>query len=128
MGNPTFVSSAVPLLASKPYPKNGQTCEVRAASRWIRLQGAFIRRVLEPIAKVFGENPKELFEAAKLLGGTCLECGDAAVEVPALAGIPLVFIVWGESDLPASANVLFDESASSYLPTEDLAVLGEVTA
>ena len=54
--------------------------------------------------------------------------GDASVEIMALKGIPLTYVVWGAEDFPASASLLFDETASHYLPTEDLAVLGEVTS
>jgi len=35
--------------------------------------------------------------------------------------------LWEKGEFPASANVLFDESASHFLPTEDLAVLAEIT-
>ena len=90
-------------------------------------EGAFIKRAIEPIAEVFGEKPKNLVEAVDLLGGTKLTLGDASVEIPALKGIPLTYILWGKEDFPASANILYDASASSYLPTEDLAVLGELS-
>ncbi len=88
---------------------------------------AFLQRVVNPIAQVFGENPQELVEAAKLLKGKQLTLGDVSVEIPALEGIPIVYILWGKTEFPATANVLFDESAGSFLPTEDLAVLAELT-
>lgn len=52
--------------------------------------------------------------------------GDASVEVLALKGIPLRYVVWAKEEYPASASILYDASAKEYLPTEDLAVLGEV--
>ena len=82
---------------------------------------------IQPIAEVFGEKPKELLKAANLLGGTKLALGDAAFEIISLKGIPLTYILWGKEEFPASANILYDASARCYLPTEDLAVLGEVT-
>jgi len=88
---------------------------------------AFTKRAIEPIAEIFGEKPKKLVEAANLLGGTELVLGDASIEIPALKGIPLTYILWGKEDFPASANILYDASASNYLPTEDLAVLGELS-
>jgi len=88
---------------------------------------AFAKRAIEPIAEVFGEKPKKLVEAANLLGGTELGLGDASIEIPALKGIPLTYILWSKKDFPASANILYDASASNYLPTEDLAVLGELS-
>ena len=66
-------------------------------------------------------------QAAKLLGGVERSFGDASFEVEALKGIPLTYILWGAEEFPAVANILYDESASNYLPTEDLAVLGELT-
>jgi hypothetical protein len=90
-------------------------------------EDAFIKRAIDPIVEVFGEEPKNLLGAVDLLGGTKLTLGDASLEIPALKGIPLTYILWGKEEFPASANILFDASASSYLPTEDLAVLCELS-
>lgn len=89
---------------------------------------AFLQRAVQPLVEAFGENPETLVAAAKLLGGWSLSHGDASAEVSALEGIPLVYIVWKADEFSATANVLYDESASSYLPTEDLAVLGELAS
>jgi len=88
---------------------------------------AFLRRAVQPIADVFGDEPEKLVEASKRLNGHVLAYGDFSVEIPALPRIPLIIILWRASEFPASATILYDESASSYLPTEDLAVLGELT-
>jgi hypothetical protein len=89
---------------------------------------AFVQRAIQPLAEGFGKNPSALVKAGERLGGKQCNFGDKAVEVETLKGLPLVFVLWGESEFPASANVLFYESASSYLPTEDLAVLGELVS
>jgi hypothetical protein len=89
---------------------------------------AFTKRAIEPIAEIFGEKLKESLKAATLLGGTSLAFGDISFEIQALKGIPLTYILWGKEEFPASANILYDASASSYLPTEDLAVLGELSS
>ncbi len=89
---------------------------------------AFLQRAVQPIAKAFGSKPETLYEAAKLIGGKKLTHGDASVEVPALADIPLSYILWAADEFSAEASILFDCSASCYLPTEDLAVLGELTS
>ena len=90
-------------------------------------EGAFNKRAITPIAEFFGEKPVELPEAGKLLGGIQLNHGDASVEITSLKGIPLTYILWGTDEFPASARILYDQSVSNYLPTEDLAVLGELT-
>jgi hypothetical protein len=90
-------------------------------------EGAFIQRAIQPVDEVFGEKPGELIKAAKFLGGLQMSFGDVSVQISALKGIPLTYILWKMDEFPASANILYDESASSYLPTEDLAVLGEIT-
>jgi len=88
---------------------------------------AFVNRAVQPIADAFGESPTELIKAAKMLGGIALDVGDAAVDIPTFQGISLVYILWQKSEFPASVTVLYDESASHYLPTEDLAVIAELT-
>jgi hypothetical protein len=50
-----------------------------------------------------------------------------SVEIPALEGIPIVYVLWAVPELPVSANLLFDESASCFLDTEALSSLGELT-
>ena len=87
---------------------------------------AFLKRAVEPIADTFGEKPEELSECAKALGGVSKAYGDASVEISALPGVPLIIILWETNEFPAQASILFDESASHYLQTEDLAVLGEL--
>jgi hypothetical protein len=91
-------------------------------------EGAFIQRAIEPIAEVFGETPEALVKAAELLGGKPLKHADASFVVEALKGIPLTYILWRADEFPAQVNILYDESASNFLPTEDLAVLGELTS
>ena len=88
---------------------------------------AFTQRAVDPIAQAFGSNPAELSEVAMLFGGKKVNYGDLSVEIPALEGIPIVYILWATPEFPASANLLFDESASCFLDTESLSGLGELT-
>lgn len=89
---------------------------------------AFLRRAVQPVAEAFGDKPEELAEYGRRLDGRVLTFGDCSMEFSALPHLPLTFIVWQRGEFPAEASVLFDESASQYLPTEDLAVLGELTS
>lgn len=112
---------------ANPIAQTGTLVKYKDIHGGYAYENAFIKRAIEPIAEVFGEKPKELLKAANLLGGTKLALGDASFEILSLKGIPLTYILWGKEDFPASANILYDASASSYLPTEDLAVLGELS-
>jgi hypothetical protein len=107
-------------------PLTGKLVKFRDIPGGYAYEGAFINRAIKPVEQVFGENPQDLIKAAKLLGGKPLSLGNAAAEIPALKGIPLTYIMYAAEEYPASANILYDESASSFLPTEDLAVLGEL--
>ncbi len=110
-----------------PVSKTGRLVKFKDLPGGYAYERAFFQKAVQPIAKVFGDDPAKLVEAAKLIGGKPLDLGDASVEIPALEGIPVTCILWGEDEFPASASVLFDESASCFLPTEDLAGLGELT-
>jgi hypothetical protein len=112
---------------SKPVPITGEPVKFKDLPGGYAYEGAFEKRAIDPIVECFGDNPIELVEAAKLLNGKPLNLGDASVEIMALTGIPLTYILWSGEEFPSSVNILFDKSASNYLPTEDLAVLGEVT-
>ena len=72
------------------------------------------------------DNHINVFErAAKNLGGRKLELGDASFAFDALPRVRVAAVYYaGDEDFPASANVLFDASASHYLPTDAIGGVG----
>jgi hypothetical protein len=85
---------------------------------------AFIKRALDPLAQTFGGEPQRLLDCGSQLGAVPDELGDASITLKPLPHVPVTFVIWGGDDeLPPQANILFDESIVSYLPTEDIAVL-----
>lgn len=65
--------------------------------------------------------------AAKKLGGDPLPMGDAGYVFRVLPHVPLAVIWWAaDEEFSANATVLFDASASHYLPTDGLAILGRM--
>jgi hypothetical protein len=128
VGNPTilYVLSAH-YSQAKPTDIVGKLIKFRDLPGGYAYEGAFTKRAVSPIAEMFNEKPEMLSEAAKPLNGLKREYGDSSVEIPALPRIPLVYILWKSDEFPTSATTLFDTSASHYLPTEDLAVLTELT-
>ncbi|MCG6918046.1 MAG: DUF3786 domain-containing protein [Deltaproteobacteria bacterium] len=85
---------------------------------------AFVKRALEPLAQTFGPGPQRLLECGSQLGAIPDELGDASITLKPLPHVTVTLVIWGGDDeLPPQANILFDESIVSYLPTEDIAVL-----
>jgi hypothetical protein len=107
--------------------KTGKLVKFKDLPGGYAYEHAFTKRAVDPIGQAFGSNPAELAEAAKLFGGKRVNYGDMSVEIPALEGIPIVYILWATPEFPVSTNLLFDESASCFLDTEALSVLGELT-
>jgi len=68
----------------------------------------------------------ERFKSACLaLGGQPLDIGTASFTFPALPRVPLLITFWlGDEDFPSSCKVLFDSSATHYLPIDGCAILG----
>jgi hypothetical protein len=113
-------------VAAEPVERTGKLMKFRDLPGGYAYEKTFIQRVIQPIATIFGDKPEALAKAARLLGGVVLTYGDASVEIPFLK-VPIVYMLWKTDEFPASATAFFDESASHYLPTEDLAVLAELT-
>ena len=90
-------------------------------------EGAFIERAVKPVARAFAQRPGDLPRAAELIGGKTLTLGDYSAEITPLKEVPLTYILWASEEFPAAVSLIYDQSASRYLPTEDLAVLGELT-
>jgi hypothetical protein len=86
---------------------------------------AYKPRVIDRLAEEFGADPQRLEKAGEKLGAERLPMGDASVRLRVFPKMPVIVTIWkGDSELPASATLLFDELAPEILPTEDLAVLG----
>jgi len=111
---------------SEPTEERGKLVKFANLPGGHAYEKAFLERAVRPIAATFGDRPEKIVACAWRLGGQELTFGDCSVEIPALPHLPLTFIAWRRGDFPAEANILFDETASKYLPTEDLAVLGEL--
>ena len=85
---------------------------------------AFLKRAKDPFVRTFGEEPHRLLTCGSRLGAEPDQLGDVSITLKALPRVPVTTVLWGGDDeLPPEGNILFDESITSYLPTEDIAVL-----
>jgi hypothetical protein len=77
------------------------------------------------LVKAFGSDRVAFARAASSQDGRPYPLGDAAFIFHALPRVALLVIFWqGDEDFPASFQILFDSSASHYLPTDACAILG----
>ncbi|MGQ9489122.1 MAG: DUF3786 domain-containing protein [Anaerolineae bacterium] len=95
---------------------------------------AFANHAEGPLAERFGNDVDGFRQAALALGGTELTSGpagglappDAFFRFQALPWLALAVQLWGgDEEFPGRARILFDAHAGHYLPTEDLAGLGD---
>jgi hypothetical protein len=105
------------------------------ADRWIGFRelpnGAFYNQAFQGysgnrLAKIFGQNAAKFNEAARTLGGWKIPAlADYAYAFQPLPRIRLAATLWpGDEDFPTKASILFDASASHYMVTDGLALLG----
>jgi hypothetical protein len=86
--------------------------------------GPFIKRAVDPLKKVFGQNISAFSRAAEKLQARKIENGDAGFEFRMLPAVPLQLILWeGDDEFPAEANILFDKPIGRILSPEDIAWL-----
>jgi hypothetical protein len=79
----------------------------------------------QELARSFGNNLNAFEQAAQSLGGMQQSIADAAFAFQALPRVPLLAVYWrGDEDFPPSCQILFDASASHYLPCDACAILG----
>ena len=89
--------------------------------------GAFCQLAINPLLEVFGENLDEFEKCCLYFKGERRSFGDMSFQIPVLPFVPIIVVIWIKSDeFPPRCTILFDKSASNYLPTEDLAYLGEL--
>jgi hypothetical protein len=79
----------------------------------------------QELSRCFANDLAGFERAAIQLGGLRQPLGDASFSFRALPRVSLLAIYWqGDEDFPASCQILFDSSASHYLPTDGYAILG----
>jgi hypothetical protein len=104
------------------------------SDRWISFSelpdGKFYNQAFQgytgqKLAQVFKDNRQSFELAATRLDGKRLSHGDVGYMFNALPRVPLmVAYLQGDEDFPCNFQILFDASASHYLPTDAYAILG----
>ncbi len=79
------------------------------------------------LARSFRDDLATFEHAATSLIGTPFPLGSASFTFNVLPLVSLLVVFWqGDEDLPSSFQILFDASASHYLPTDAYAILGSI--
>jgi len=78
------------------------------------------------LAEKLGADLARFKRAAEALGGRPLDLADAAYRFQAFPRLAVAALLWaGDEDFPPQARILFDANAGYYLPSEDLAGIGD---
>lgn len=113
---------------AKPTPETKQLISFSHVPGGIGYNAAFIRRAVTPLERLFGSDPKQLFSAATFFTAEKLNYGDSSIKIHALPLVPITIIIHtATAEFPASATMLFDSTINSYLTTEQIAMLGQLT-
>ena len=105
----------------QPSPTRIAYREVKGASFYF---SSFVKRAIDPLKKVFGQNAEGFKKIAHELKGTAIDAGDAGFRFQLLPKISLELILWeGDDEFPAEANILFEDNIADYLSPEDVAWL-----
>lgn len=85
---------------------------------------AFVKRAIDPLKKVFGNNTQALKTAADKLSAKAIDAGDVGFEFSAMPKVPVQMILWeGDDEFEPEANILFDQKIGDILSAEDIAWL-----
>jgi len=77
------------------------------------------------LVRLFGNSLDAFCHACEKCGGITEKIGDASYVFQALPRISLMVTYWlGDDEFPSSCKILFDSSASHYLPIDGCALLG----
>ena len=112
------------MLAAGIAPLTGQWISYREIPGASFYFSAFVKRAIDPLKKVFGQNIWSLSESAARLKGKPIEPGDVGFEFEILPQVPLQVILYaGDEEFTAEVNMLFDKNIGRILSPEDIAWL-----
>ena len=82
----------------------------------------------DQLADAFGEQPENLYLAAKPFKPTRCEYGDASIEIFILPRLPVTIVIWrGDDEFEARASILFDQTAGDQLALDALGAAVNLT-
>ena len=117
------------LATADGMPLQGRWVAFRELPHALMYDPAFQGDTQPPIAYTYARHKAAFQRACRSLGGEPLPYGDAAFRFQVFPRLPVaVTLRLADDEFPADARVLFDPSATHYLPVEDLAVLGGLMA
>ena len=106
--------------ALQQSPVTGKWIAYREIQGGAFYYSTFVKRAIDPLKKVFGNNVSSLPPAAEKIGGKAIDNGDVGYEFYVLPKVPLQLILWeGDEEFEPEANILFDEITGTYLSPED---------
>jgi hypothetical protein len=83
----------------------------------------------DEIVKAFGFDLSAFKSACLKVGGKSVEVGSASFLIQALPALPMLVTYWlGDEDFPSSCKILFDSSATHYMPIDGCAITGSMLA
>ncbi len=83
---------------------------------------AFVKRAIDPLKKVFGQNVAALIPASRKLNGKQIDIGDVGFEFRVFPKVLLQMVIYeGDDEFAPEANILFDVTAGEFLSSEDAA-------
>ena len=112
------------MLATAPPPLTGNWVSYREIPGASFYYSAFVKRAVDPLKNILGQNVEGLLRAGNLLDGRQIDTGDVGYEFRLLPNVPVRLILWvGDDEFPPSASLLFDENIGKILSAEDIAWL-----
>ncbi len=84
---------------------------------------------INKLIQFFGDKGELFLKAGIKLGGKKITFGDVGIEISVLPNVPIAMVLWlADEELEATANILYDYSATKELHIEDLAGLCSIAA
>ena len=110
------------MLSSAPAPLTDNWVSYREIPGASFYYSAFVKRAIDPLKKVFGQNVDGLLQAGEILGGKIIDTGDVGYEFWLFPNICVRLILWaGDDEFPPEANIVFNENIGGILSPEDIA-------
>lgn len=90
---------------------------------------AYVRSAIQPMVERFSGKTEELRRACEVLGGSPMKYGDVSYRIPIFPNISLIYIFYDQDEeFPASLNILFESTITSWTHPESVPVLAEETS